>query len=162
MTTSRRPIVNGWPSKKLSPRSFLRRWPTAAGMWMSDLAVVRRACETDVLPSLHWVTSMTRSPPPPPAVPFASVSRHDVISGRLLASGSSNCRFQATKPHNYGVRWSENGAKFFVDGQVVMTGPQRSYEQQLMIGLSNFPPGNSVNSKAVQRRLVHSVIGASV
>jgi hypothetical protein len=28
-----------------------------------------------------------------------------------------------------------------------MTGPQRSYEQQLMIDLSNFPARNSVNYK---------------
>ena len=38
------------------------------------------------------------------------------------------------------VRWSENGAKFFVHGQVVMTGPQRSYEQQQMSPATGFGP----------------------
>jgi len=46
----------------------------------------------------------------------------------------------ATKPHTYGVRWSETGAEFSVDGHVIMSSPQSlAYEQQLMIDLFEFP-----------------------
>jgi hypothetical protein len=69
----------------------------------------------------------------------------------------------ATKPHNYCVRWSENGAEFSVDGQVIMTSPQRLvYELQLMIDLFEFPSTEQRESQSYPKTaLVHSVIGAS-
>lgn len=69
----------------------------------------------------------------------------------------------ATQPHTYGVRWSEDLVEFSVDGKVVMTSNQRlTYEQQLMIDLFEFPESN-VREPAhyPKTALIHSVVGVS-
>ncbi|WP_411374126.1 glycoside hydrolase family 16 protein [Arthrobacter sp. MPF02] len=67
----------------------------------------------------------------------------------------------ATQRHSYGVRWSEDGAEFSVDGQVIMTTTQRlDYEQQLMIGLFEFPRTEHRDRQQYPKAaLVHSAVG---
>lgn len=69
----------------------------------------------------------------------------------------------ATQPHTYGVRWSEDGAEFSVDGQVIMTSDQRlDYEQQLMIDLFEFPRTERRDQQDYPKTaVVHSVVGRS-
>jgi hypothetical protein len=69
----------------------------------------------------------------------------------------------ATQPHAYGVRWSESGVEFFVDGQAIMTSAQRlDYELQLMIDLFEFPPTARRNEQDYPKTaVVHSVAGTS-
>ncbi|MFJ5958743.1 glycoside hydrolase family 16 protein [Paenarthrobacter sp. NPDC092416] len=67
----------------------------------------------------------------------------------------------ATQPHTYGVRWSEHGAEFTVDGQVIMATPQvLPYEQQLMIDLFEFPSQERREPQDYPKTaMVHSVVG---
>ncbi|MFE4197906.1 glycoside hydrolase family 16 protein [Paenarthrobacter sp. NPDC056912] len=68
----------------------------------------------------------------------------------------------ATQPHTYGVRWSGEGAEFSVDGQVIMSSPQRLlYQQQLMIDLFEFPATEQREPRDYPKTaMIHSVIGA--
>lgn len=69
----------------------------------------------------------------------------------------------ATEPHSYGVRWSEAGVEFMVDGRVIMASPQRLvYEQQLMIDLFEFPASEDRDPQHYPKTsTVHSVRGTS-
>ena len=67
----------------------------------------------------------------------------------------------ATEPHTYGIRWSDEVTAFTVDGEIIMESNQRlKYEQQLMIGLFEFPTSRQRDPVDYPKTaFVHSVLG---
>lgn len=67
----------------------------------------------------------------------------------------------ATRPHDYGVEWGTDGARFLVDGLVVARTEQvLRYPLMLMLDLFEFRPDVPADGAAYPKRaLVHRVIG---
>lgn len=67
----------------------------------------------------------------------------------------------ATRPHDYGVEWGDDGARFLVDGRVVTrTAQVLGYPLMLMLDLFEFRPDGPVDEAAYPKRaVVHRVVG---